>query len=109
MMDVVAQTAPDNHLVEWNNREVRKPTFLVARVVLSNRLDVPVIITDISGVGCRVECNATLPIADIVTLLIGNDALCASVFWALPSLAGLRVNDGFEAADPLSRHFWVGI
>ena len=92
-MDAGAQTAPDTHLVEWNDLEVHKPTFLEARVVLSNRSDVPVIITDISGVGCRAECNTTLPIADIVTLLIGDDALCASVRWALPGLAGLRVND----------------
>jgi len=75
----------------WIDRDDREPTSFTGAVVLPDGESIPVTIADVSSVGCRVECEGTLPIGAKVRLAVGGKSVAAHVRWALPGSAGLRL------------------
>lgn len=77
----------------WIDRDDREPVSFTGAVVLPDGTAIPVIVTDVSSAGCRVQCDATLPIAKTVRLEVGGRSVDADVRWALPGMAGLRLKE----------------
>jgi hypothetical protein len=78
----------------WNDRDGRDPASLPGVIILSDGVRLPVIISNVSKSGCRVECQDMLPIGARVRLEVGNRLLEAEVRWALEGSAGLRMTEG---------------
>ena len=75
----------------WIDRDVREPVSFVGTVLLPDSQEVAVVVVDVSDVGCRLLCDASLPIASTVKLCLGGKSIDAEVRWALPDSAGLRL------------------
>ena len=83
----------------WVEREEREPVSIAASIVLPDGRSVPVTIRDVSANGCCVECDETLPTAQIIRLDMGDESFEADVRWALSGAAGLRLNKGSAASS----------
>lgn len=77
----------------WIDRGVRKPTSISATIVLFDGRRLPILITNVSKEGCRVECEEMLPIGVTVQLEIDGVVTNADVRWALPGCGGLRLHE----------------
>ncbi len=77
-------------LPSWIDRDDRKPASIAGFLTVTDGRKIPVTITNLSSVGCRVECDETLPIAQTVRLNVRDKSVDCHVRWALPGVAGLR-------------------
>lgn len=75
----------------WVGRREREPVALAGSVVLRTGRSIPVTVVDMSPLGCRVECEETLPIAVTVRLELGAVVANAQVRWAIEGSAGLKL------------------
>jgi hypothetical protein len=74
----------------WVSRTDRADVLIKAGLRVAGR-EVPVTIIDMSERGCKIRCLHTLPIGEIVELVIpAFQPNTASVRWSLPGIAGLR-------------------
>lgn len=75
----------------WVGRRERETVALAGSVVLRTGRSIPVTVVDMSPLGCRVECEETLPIAVTVRLELGAVVANAQVRWAIEGSAGLKL------------------
>ena len=76
---------------DWVKRDAREPTSLAGRAAMPDGRIVDVNITNLSNIGCRVECDEMLPIGQTIRLQACGISFNAEVRWALPGCAGLRM------------------
>jgi len=77
-------------LAGWVDRDEREPASFSGVIILASDERHAVIISNVSGSGCRVECDVTLPIGAGIELEVGDERVVADVRWALHGSAGLR-------------------
>ena len=75
----------------WIDRNEREPSSFPGVVILPGGARREVIISNVSAMGCRVECHEMLIIGAKVKLEVGDTLIDAEVRWALPGSAGLRM------------------
>ena len=87
----------------WSARSGKRPAELCASLTLPDGRAVPVTITDLSHLGCKLTTAEMLPVSEIVELEVpGRELARARVHWSMFGKAGLLFVKESNRADLVS-------